>query len=100
MGMPVDALGIDDYRTRAVEAALRVAAELERRGVEVVVTGSLARGRFDLNSDRAFLHRKNNSSGFNQHPGSKGRRRTGPNGGLDGAWYADLPRDHPPRYAR
>ncbi len=100
MGMPVDALGIDDYRTRAVEAALRVAAELERRGVEVVVTGSLARGRFDLNSDRAFLHRKSNTYGFNQHAGSKGRRQTVPNGALDGAWKAGLLRRHPPRDAR
>jgi len=55
MGMPVDALGIDDYRTRAVEGARRAAAELERRGVEVVITGSLARGRFDLHSDVDFV---------------------------------------------
>jgi len=53
--MPVGAIRLDDYRARAVEGARRVAAELGRRGVEVVVTGSLARGRFDLNSDVDFV---------------------------------------------
>ena len=40
-GMPVGRIKTDDCRARAVECAERVAAESERRSVEVVVTGSL-----------------------------------------------------------
>ncbi len=53
--MLLGALTLEDYRAKAVEGARKVAAELERRGVRVVVTGSLARGGFERGSDVDFV---------------------------------------------
>lgn len=43
------------YRARAIDGARRAAVELEKLGVEVVVTGSLARGTFGPTSDVDFV---------------------------------------------
>jgi predicted nucleotidyltransferase len=53
--MPIGVIAIEDHRARAVEGARRAAAELEKRGVDVLITGSLAKGRFDLGSDVDFV---------------------------------------------
>ena len=53
--MPSASMQVSDYRSKAIDGARRAAAELERRGVEVVVTGSLARGAFGLHSDVDFV---------------------------------------------
>ncbi len=50
--MPVSA---ETYRIKAIDGARSAAAELERHGVKVVVTGSLARGTFRLGSDVDFV---------------------------------------------
>jgi len=47
--------GLDDYRAKAIAGAKRAAAELEPRGLEVIVTGSLARGDFGIGSDVDFV---------------------------------------------
>jgi predicted nucleotidyltransferase len=46
---------MDAYRSRAIDGAQRAAAALEKNGVEVVVTGSLARAEFVLGSDVDFV---------------------------------------------
>lgn len=48
-------ISLEAYRTKAIEGARRAAAELETRGVKVVVTGSLARGAFAIGSDVDFV---------------------------------------------
>ncbi len=53
--MSIGVFRVEDYRAQAVEGARRAAAELQRRGVDVVVSGSLARGTFDLESDVDFV---------------------------------------------
>ena len=53
--MPSEALTLQDYRAKAVAGARKAAAALERRGVRVVVTGSLARGGFERGSDVDFI---------------------------------------------
>jgi predicted nucleotidyltransferase len=53
--MSVGTIRLEDYRTKAIEGARRAAAELERRGVKVVITGSLARGSFGRGSDVDFV---------------------------------------------
>lgn len=53
--MPIGTISLDDYRTKAIEGARRAAAELETRGVKVVVTGSLACGSFAIGSDVDFV---------------------------------------------
>jgi len=46
---------LDAYRRRAVAAARAVTVALAERGVRAVVTGSLARGTFNVYSDIDFL---------------------------------------------
>jgi predicted nucleotidyltransferase len=53
--MPVGVASLEAYRTKAVEAARRAAAELASREVKVVVTGCLARGAFGRGSDVDFV---------------------------------------------
>jgi predicted nucleotidyltransferase len=53
--MPTEVFTLQDYRAKAVECSRKVSAELERLGVRVVVTGSLARGGFDRSSDVDFV---------------------------------------------
>ncbi len=53
--MPIGTISLEDYRTKAIEGACRAASELEKRGVKVVITGSLARGSFDRSSDVDFV---------------------------------------------
>ncbi len=53
--MPAGTLALQDYRARAVERVREGAAEQERRGVRIVVIGSLAKGGFDLGSDVDFV---------------------------------------------
>lgn len=56
-GLAVSAtmFGLDDYRAKATAGAKRAAAELEARGLEVIVTGSLARGYFGIDSHVDFV---------------------------------------------
>ena len=53
--MPVAGIELEGYRSKAIAGARRAAAELQKRDVEVVITGSLARGEFDLHSDVDFV---------------------------------------------
>ena len=53
--MPVAGIELEGYRSKAIAGARRAAAELRRRGVEVVITGSFARDEFDRNSDVDFV---------------------------------------------
>jgi predicted nucleotidyltransferase len=46
---------VGDYRAKAIEGAEKVAAELERRAVRVVVNGSPERGVFEKGSDVDFV---------------------------------------------
>jgi len=46
---------LDEYRLRAVAGAQAAAAALAELGVRVIVTGSLARGKFNIHSDVDLL---------------------------------------------
>lgn len=46
---------LDDYRSRAIAGARAATAALDELGVRAVVTGSLARGRFNMYSDVDLL---------------------------------------------
>lgn len=46
---------LDDYRSRAVAGAQAATAALAELGVRAIVTGSLARGKFNIYSDVDLL---------------------------------------------